>query len=218
MNAFARILSLAAAAAIVGACATAIQPAESIGPNNPAALAGIRAAWAKATEQRSFRARMTTETGGKVYESTVEFAAPGSIHMVMKTQNMEQIVVDGAHYMRSDGRWTRLPIATGNMLEQFRKDPATLAALERTVSGAQIVGPEPVAGKPATAYRYYQSASIAGGLASSAGWVKMWVGANGLPLKLESESTGRVLGFGSQGKTTITYDEYGVPVRFAAPL
>ena len=59
---------------------------------------------------------------------------------------------------------------------------------------------------------------MAGGLASSAGWVKMWVGANGLPLKLESESTGRVLGFGSQGRTTITYDEYGVPVRIAAPL
>ena len=218
MRTMTRFLAAVSLVAMLGACATAIQPAENIGPNNPAALAGIRAAWQKAAEQRSFRARMTSESGGKVSEFTTEYAAPGSIHMVMKTQNMEQIVVDGAHYMRSDGRWVRLPIATGNMLEQFRKDPATLAALERTISGAQIVGPEPVAGKPATAYRYYQAVSVAGGLGSSAGWVKMWVGANGLPLKLESESSGRVLGFGSQGRTTITYDEYGVPVRIAAPL
>ena len=72
--------------------------------------------------------------------------------------------------------------------------------------------------KPATAYRYYQTASVAGGLASSAGWVKLWVGANGLPLKVESESTGSVLGFSSRGKSTVFYDDYGAPVRIVAPI
>ena len=78
------------------------------------------------------------------------------------------------------------------MLQQFRKDPQQLAAFERSVSGAQVVGPEMVGTQRATAYRYYQAAKVAGGLASSAGWVKLWVGANGLPLKVESESTGRM--------------------------
>jgi len=161
---------------------------------------------------------MTTDSGGKISESTIEFAAPASMHMVMKTQNMEQLVVDGAHYIKSDGKWARLPIAAGSFIEQMRKDPATIAALERTVSGAQVVGPENVNGKRAIVYRYYQAGAIAGGLASSAGWVKVFVGDNGLPLKVESDATARVLGFSSSGKTTIFYDDYGAPVRIVAPM
>ena len=210
--------SLVALPAFMVGCAATIQPTESIGPNNPAALAAIRAAYIKAGEQKSFRARMSSVSAGKVSESTVEFAAPASMRMVMTTQNMEQIVINGTHYMKADGRWTRLPISTGNLLEQLRKDPATIAAFERTVSGAQIVGAEAVGSKPAMAYRYYQAAAMGGGLASSAGWVKIWVGANGLPLKLESDAVGRVLGFSSQSKSTIFYDDYGAPIRIVAPI
>jgi hypothetical protein len=218
MNSFTRSAVVAVLSLLVAACAT-VQPTEKIGPNDPAAWAAIRAAYVKASEQKSFRARMHTESDGKVSESTVEFAAPGSMRMVMKgAQNMEQIVVGGGHYMKSDGKWTRLPYATGHMMEQFRKDPATLAAFERTVSGAHVLGPDPVGNQRATAYRYYQAGSIAGGLASSAGWVKLWVGANGLPLKIESEGTGRMLGFSSKSKTTIYYEDYGAPVRIVAPM
>lgn len=217
MNPFARSVFVAALSLLVAACAT-VQPTQSIGPNDPAALAAIRAAYMKASEQKSFRARMRSESDGKVSESTMEFAAPSSMRMVMKTQNMEQIVVGGAHYMKSDGKWTRLPFTTGNMIEQFRKDPAALAAFERTVSGAQAVGPEQVGSQRAMAYRYYQAGRVAGGLASSAGWVKLWVGANGLPLKVESDGTGRMLGFSSKSKTTIFYEDYGAPVRIAAPM
>jgi uncharacterized cupin superfamily protein len=208
---------LALLASIVAACAT-VQPTETIGPNDPAALAGIRAAFMKAAEQKSFRARMVTDSDGKLSESTIQFAAPASMHMIMKTQNMEHIVIGSAHYMKSDGKWTRLPVATGDFIEQFRKDPQAIAAFERTVSGAQVVGPDMVGTQRATAYRYYQAAKVAGGLASSAGWVKLWVGANGLPLKVESESTGRVLGFSSHGKTTVFYDDYGATVRIVAPI
>ena len=217
MKLVARSILVATLSLLVTACGT-VQQTQSIGPNDPAALAAIRAAYVKASEQRSFRARMTTESDGKVSESTIEYAAPGSMRMVMKTQNMEQIVVGGAHYMKSDGRWARLPFTTGKLIEQFRKDPAALAAFERTVSGAQVVGPESVGTQRATAYRYYQAGSVAGGLASSAGWVKMWVGANGLPLKVESDASGRMLGMSSKGKTTIFYDDYGAPVRITAPM
>jgi uncharacterized cupin superfamily protein len=214
---FARFLLLVVLASIVAACAT-VQPTETIGPNDPAAMAAIRAAYMKAGEQKSFRARMTTESDGKLSESTIQFAAPASMHMVMKTQNMEHIVIGGAHYMKSDGKWTRLPIATGDFIEQFRKDPQAIAAFERTVSGAQVVGPDMVGTQRATAYRYHQAAKVAGGLASSTGWVKLWIGANGLPLKVESESTGSVLGFSSRGKSTVFYDDYGAPVRIVAPI
>jgi len=217
MRDLAKFLLLAAMMILAAACAT-VQQTENVGPNDPAALAAIRAAYAKAAEQRSFRARMTSESDGKLSESSMEYSAPGRMHMVMKTQNMEHILIDGAHYIKSDGKWSRLPFSPGNMIEQFRKDPGALAAFERSVSGAQRVGPEAVGGQPATAYRYYQAASIGGGLASSAGWVKLWVAANGLPLKVESDAIGRVLGFGSRGKTTILYQDYGANVRINAPM
>jgi hypothetical protein len=218
MTYFARSLPVAILSFLLASCAS-VQQTESIGPNDPAALAAIRAAYMKAGEQRSFRARMTSESDGKVNEATIQYASPASMHMVMKTQNMEHIVIGSTHYMKADGKWQRLPISTGNMLEQFRKDPAAVAAFERTVSGAQVLGPDMVGSQRATAYRYYQAASVGGGLASSAGWVKLWVGANGLPLKVESDATGRVLGFGgSRSKTTILYDDYGAPVRIVAPM
>jgi|SRR5688572_5377990 len=214
---FSRFVLAAVFASIVAACAT-VQQTENIGPNDPAALAAIRAAYLKAGEQKSFRARMLTESDGKRDEGTIQYASPASMHMVMKTQNVEHIVIGGAHYLKSDGKWSRLPIASGDLMEQFRKDPQALAAFERSVSGAQVVGPETVGSQRATAYRYYQAAKVAGGLASSAGWVKLWVGTNGLPLKVESESTGRMLGFSSKGKTTLFYEDYGAPVRIVAPL
>src|SRR5436190_5217515 len=105
MTSLARFLILAVFASIVAACAT-VQPTEAIGPNDPAALAAIRAAYMKAGEQKSFRARMATESNGKLSESTIQFAAPASLHMVMKTDNMEHIVIGGAHYLKSDGKWT----------------------------------------------------------------------------------------------------------------
>ena len=217
MKNLSKTLFLAAISLLAAACAT-VQQTESIGPNDPAALAAIRAAYVKAAEQRSFRGRMTTESDGKISESTIEYAAPGRMHMVMKTQNMEHIMIDGAHYMKTDGKWSRMPISSGAMLEQIRKDPEALAAFERSVSGAQRIGPEAVGGQPATAYRYYQAAKVAGGLGSSAGWVKLWVGANGLPLKVESDATSRMLGFGGRGKTTILYSDYGANVRINPPM
>jgi hypothetical protein len=48
--------------------------------------------------------------------------------------------------------------------------------------------------------------------------VKLWVGANGLPLKVESDATGSMLGFSSRGKTTILYQDYGANVRITAPM
>ena len=217
MKQVANLIAFTFIAVFMAGCAS-VQPAEKVGPNNPAALAAISAAYVKAGEQKSFRARTTSESDGKMSEGTVEFAAPASVHMVMKTQNMEQIVINGTHYLKTEGKWARLPIASGNLIEQMRKDPAMMATFEKTVSGAQSIGSDAVNGRPATAYRYYQAATVGGGLASTAGWVKLWVGANGLPLKVETDSVGRVLGFSSQTKSTVTYTDYGVAVRIVAPI
>jgi hypothetical protein len=221
MSNLTRRLTLLAAAALLTSCGT-VQQTEQVGPNDPGALAAIRNAYVRAGEQKSYRAQMTmTDDKGRVTHGTIEFSAPSSAHMVMKTEGrpeaVEHMLVNGTLYIKGDKQWVRSPIATDTLLTQIRKDPRTLEDFVRTVSGAQVVGSDPVNGKPATAYRYYQAGSIAGGVGSTKGWVQLWVGANGLPLKLESDSETKVLFIGGHGKSTIFYTDYGAPIHISAP-
>lgn len=214
-------IALLGATLLLMSCGT-VKQTESVGPSNATALAAIRAAYVKAGEQKSYRAQMTmTDRGGKITHATIEYAAPSSAHMVLKTDGkteaLEHILYNGALYIKGDKQWVRSPISTDTMLDQIRKDPRTIENFMKTVSGAQSGGSEPVNGSSATAYRYYQAGNIAGGLGSTKGWVKLWVGSNGLPLKLESDSETKVLFIGGHGSSTILYSDYGAPIHISAP-
>ena len=216
-----RWLALVMSLALLASCGT-VEQTERVGPNDAAALASIRAAYVRAGEQKSYRAQMTmTDSNGKVTHATIEYAAPSSAHMVMNTEGrpdaLEHILYNGTLYIKGDKQWVRSPIPSDTLLEQVRKDPRTIEDFMRTLSGAQVVGSDPVNGKSATAYRYYQAGSIAGGIGRTKGWVKLWVGGNGLPLKLESDSETKVLFIGGHGKSTILYTDYGAPIRIVAP-
>ena len=217
-----RWITLLISSTLLASCGT-VQQTENVGPNNTTALAAVRAAYVKSGEQKSYRAQMTmTDSDGKVTHATIEYAAPSSAHMVMKVdgkpETLEHILYNGSLYIKGGKQWVRSPIDTDTMLEQIRKDPRSIEDFMKTLSGAQTVGSEPVGGKPATAYRYYQAGSIAAGLGSTKGWVKLWVGSNGLPLKLESDAETKVLFIGGRGKSTILYTDYGAAIRISAPV
>lgn len=204
---------IVSALAVLTACAGAIQPAGSIGPNDPAALSAIRQAYMKLAEQKSWRVHSTSVGEKKTTTATISYAQPDRMHIV--TDNVEQIFVGGVAYMKSDGKWQKLPLNFGNMIEQYRKDPSLI---ESAVGGATVVGKDTVEGKSMTVYRYYSSAKFAGGLASGGAWSKMWVDSAGLPRKVESESKGQVLGFTSTSTTTSVYYDFGANIRINAPI
>lgn len=204
---------LAACIALLAGCATA-PPAETIGPNDPAALAGIRQAYVKLGEQRSWRLRMTTVSDNKTTSSTASFVNPDRFHIVSDLH--EQIYVGGNAYMKADGKWQKLPLNFGNIIEQYRKDPSMI---ESAIGGATVAGREMIDGKPMTVYRYHSTAKFAGGLVSGGAWNRMWVDASGLPRKVESEGRGQVLGFsGGTSLSTIVYYDFGASIRIVAPL
>jgi hypothetical protein len=212
---------LAAATALLTSCGT-VQQTERIGPSDPSALAAIRAAYLKASDQKSYRAQMTmTGSDGKVTHGTIEFAAPSNAHVVMQMDGrpdpVEHILYNGTLYIKGGQQWVRSPVSSDTILEQIRKDPRTIEDFMKTLSGAQTVGPDPVNGKPAIEYRFYQAGSIAGGMGSTKGWVTLWVGGNGLPVKAESDSETKVLFVGGHGKSTIYYSDYNAPIRISAP-
>lgn len=209
------------AGVLLTACGT-VQQTENVGPNSAPALTAIRAAYLKAGEQKSYRANLTmTDGDGKVTNATIEYVAPSSAHMVMraegKAQTLEHILHNGSLYIKGEKQWVRSPISSDAILEHVRRDPRTLEDFMKTISGAQVAGSDVVGGKSATAYRYYQAGSIAGGLGSTKGWVKMWVGGNGLPLKLESDAETKVMFIGGRGKSVILYTDYGAAIRISAP-
>ena len=205
---------IVSALAFLTACAGTIQPAETIGPNDPVAMSAIRQVYVKLAEQKSWRVKSTHVTEKKTTATTISFAQPDRLHMV--ADEFEQIHVSGNAYMKTaDGKWQKLPLNFGNMIEQYRKDPSLV---ESTVSGATVVGKDVVEGKSMTVYRYYSSAKIAGGLASGGAWSKMWVDSAGLPRKIESEGKGQVLGFTNTSTTTSVYYDFGANIRINAPI
>ena len=200
--------------ALLAGCATA-PPQESIGPNDPAAINGLRQTFIKMNEQKSWRVRMTSVSDGKTITQSVTFVQPDRIHMV--SDEMEQIHIAGAAYMKTGtSGWQRIPFGFGSLIEQFRKDPALI---ESSFRGTTIVGKETLDGRAMTVYRYYASIKLAGGLVSGGGWNKMWVDGGGLPRRAESEGQGQFLGFsGKPSKTTLIYSDYGAAIRIVAPI
>jgi hypothetical protein len=198
--------------AVLAGCATA--PTQEVaGPNDPAAMAAIRQAYMKLAEQKTWRMRMTSVSDGKTSNSTAEFVQPDRIHFV--SDQVEQIHVAGSAYMKADGKWQKLPINFGNIIEQYRKDPSLL---ESAVRGATSLGKEAVDGRSMSVYRYYSSAKFAGGLVSGGAWNKMWVDGGGLPRKIEAESRGQALGFSSKSTSTIVYYDFGAAIRINPPI
>ena len=200
--------------ALLAGCATA-PPQEAIGPNDPAAINGLRQVFTKLNEQKSWRVRMTSVSDSKTITQSVAFVQPDRIHMV--TDEMEQIHIAGTAYMKTGtSSWQRIPFSFGNLIEQFRKDPALI---ESSFRGATIVGKETLDGRAMTVYRYYASIKLAGGLVSGGGWNKMWVDGSGLPRRAEADGQGQFLGFsGKPSKTTLIYSDYGAAIRIVAPL
>lgn len=203
---------LAVCLILLAGCATA-PPQEVAGPNDPAALAAIRQAYMKLAEQKTWRTRMTSVSDGKTTTSTASFVQPDRFHLV--SDQIEQIYVSGTAYMKTDGKWQKLPLNFGNIIEQYRKDPALL---ESSLRGASSLGKELVEGKPMSIYRYYSSAKIAGGLVSGGAWSKLWVDGAGMPRKVESESRGQALGFSSMSTSTIVYYDFGASIRINPPI
>ena len=198
--------------AVLAGCATPA-PQEAIGPNDPAAMNAIRQAYMKLAEQRTWRMRMTSVSDNKTTTSNASFVQPDRFHVI--ADQFEQIYVGGAAYMKTDGKWQRLPLSFGNMIEQYRKDPSLL---ESSVRGATVVGKDTLDGRTHTVYRYYSSTKIAGGLVSGGAWSKLWVDGSGLPRRIDSESRGQALGFSSTSTSTVTYYDFGASIRIVAPL
>jgi outer membrane lipoprotein-sorting protein len=171
-----------------------------------AAWAGVKedmkAMSAKFLAARSYHATMIN-SDKRVPKTEMDFVAPDRYRM--DSGMGPQIVIGDTMYMTVGGNTMKIPMPKG-MLTQWRQADRAFREIDR----AQIedLGSETVDGKPAKKYRMVQTFD---GVRTD---TLLWVGANGLPAKMETT--------GTVGKrsytTTIVYSRFNDPsIRIDAP-
>lgn len=162
----------------------------------------IKALSLKFLALRSYHASMT-HSDKRVPKTEMDFVAPDRFRV--DSGMGPQVVIGDTMYMTLDGRTMRVPMPKGTMTQWRQSDRAF-----REVDRAEIeaLGTEAVDGKPAKKYRMIQTYE---GVRSNS---LLWVGANGLPLKMEVTATAGK----RTATTTIVYSRYNDPsIRIDVP-
>lgn len=170
------------------------------------ALAGARdeviAASQKLLALKTYHVTMTHAGKGPA-TTEADFVAPDRYRLQMPTGT--QVIVGDTMYLSIEGRTMKVPLQKG-MLTQWR-DPMNLRANAARMT-ATALGSEPVDDRPAKKY------AIANADAPDMD-TTMWVGGNGLPVKIVTRRKGSGP---AAGTTTLRYSRFDDPaIRIATP-
>lgn len=194
----------AAASPTATAAPPAAAPARAAEAVNPIAsprerVAGVMDRFVAA---KSYHADLTTSSPQGDLAMQMDFVAPDRYRM--KTPAGTQYVVGDTMYVTMNGRTMKMPLPRGQLADY--RDPARLAAHQATMT-VEPLGSDPVDGQPAQKYRIRNTAP-------QPGESTMWVGADGLPLRIEVAG-----GSGGQAtRTTIRYSRFDDPaIRIDPP-
>ena len=168
----------------------------------------VAAAFQRATEAQSFRAKLETTANGRTGFITYEFAAPDRYRMVNGA--IETIVIGEVAYIKTMGAWQKTANSVGEQMKTIRS--SELAAQAREATNVSFMQTETLNGEPTVVYNYITTKmSGASGTSNN----KTWVGlADGLPRK--SEFISNFGGFSSQG--VMTWFDYNGAVKIEPPI
>lgn len=96
---------------------------------------------------KSYRLKVTIESGGQAMETLYEFVQPDRFHMVSSLAEM--IVIGSDAYMKAGDTWTKMPSSEGAETEA-----AEFTVKEENILEARLQGPEDVEGVPCQKYVY----------------------------------------------------------------
>jgi hypothetical protein len=196
-------------------------PAPTVAPAEPAPAGGdalnlLMSAMQAQLAAKSWRAVTTSEDGGTVTTSTVEFVAPSSMHMIMGAGQETIILKEGSYQKDKTGTWQKSPVDMSSILTTIL-DPKNVQNLLKdvTIDKLKFVGPDLIGGKPAWVYQYATQIKVGDQTINST--AKVWIGVlDKLPYRSESESDS-IVNKGGKSKTTIIY-EYDPNIKIEAPI
>ncbi len=176
----------------------------------------IIAATKAQSEARSFRAKSTVKGGDRTAEITLEFVSPDRFRMV--NPSMEAIAIGADTYMKPAGRpWSKVAMNINEIVNQFRQDPKMTEAFRKSIRSARLVGTEQVNGEATQVYAYDIENSQNG--VQTTGKAKIWVRtSDGLPLKLEGDSTITTGGKTFSAQYSNIYSDYNGEIKIEPPI
>lgn len=176
----------------------------------------IIAATKAQSEAKSFRAKSTVKGGDRTAEITLEFVTPDRFRMV--NPSMEAIAIGDNTYMKPAGRpWSKVAMNINEIVTQFRQDPKMTEAFRKSIRNAKLVGIEQVNGEEARVYTYDIENSQ--NEVQTTGMAKIWVRtSDGLPLKLEGDSTITTGGKTFSAQYSNIYTDYNGEIKIEPPI
>jgi hypothetical protein len=168
----------------------------------------IVAAFQRATQTQSFRAKLESTSNERTSFISYEFVAPDRYRMI--NGPTEMIVIGEQAYIKTMGSWQKVATGIGDQMRSIRS--AELSAQVRDATNVSFVQADTLNGEPTVAINY-TTATFSG--ASGTSTNKTWVGlADGLPRK--SEFTSNFGGFSSTG--VMTWFDYNAAVKIEPPI
>ncbi len=208
---------------------TGATPTAGVKPTNPPALVGgsamdaITAAYQASAAAKSYRAQSTVTGENSSIMNSYEIVKPDRLHVTtnIKGRTSERIYIGPNTYARANaGEWIKStdPADANQLMKQFGADAAAIAESTKNMTEAKVVGPETLNGKPMTVYQYNLLFKVNDAGANSTSITKLWVGADKLPYKLESDGSTNITGAPTTSHTVTLYSDYNADIKIDAPI
>jgi hypothetical protein len=134
---------------------------------------------------------------------TMDMILPNTIHATMP-QGMEMIAIGSTTWIKTGGAWQKLPMAMPQigMMADSARNMGMKGKPDSDDYTIEYLGAAMLGSTPAQHYRMISK--------SSKTPVEMWVGANHLPLQVQTQS--------NEGPVTIVYSKYNAVAPIAPPM
>ena len=149
---------------------------------------------------------------------TVEFVAPGTMHMMnwIDGKPGEHVIVGNTLYVSTTTGWQKSQMTLATLLKgmNFAGVTRLIKAAPGYVTSAKYIGPDTVNGVPTQVYQYQMRVSVLPINATAT----LWIGADHLPYRMDTDMTAKYSGKTITNTSSALLMGYNTPITITVPI
>ncbi len=149
---------------------------------------------------------------------TVEFVAPGTMHMInwIGGKPDEHVILGNTLYVSTTTGWKKSQLTLATLLKgmNFAGVTRLIKAAPGYVTSAKYIGPDTVNGVPTQVYQYQMRVSVLPINATAT----LWIGADHLPYRMDTDMTAKYSGKTITNTTSALLMGYNTPITITVPI
>jgi hypothetical protein len=149
---------------------------------------------------------------------TVEFVAPGTMHMInwIDGKPGEHVIVGNTLYVSTTTGWKKSQLTLATLLKgmNFAGVTRLIKAAPSYVTSAKYVGPDTVNGVPTQVYEYQMRVSVLPIKATAT----LWIGADHLPYRMDTTMTAKYSGKTITNTSSALLMGFNTPITITVPI